>query len=230
MRVYPDAIEAFQPDIRLRSALQECSASVHFLRAGHDDFEDRQLQLAVHVGRPCVVASLNPAETRGGPPGSPPPMFVAHGNPTISIANEIDRLMGRGKRDERGAQSSLGKANLFFVYQPDSDSILGIRLRQRMKNRGPFEILEPPRSTTADGRYDQLDRATAAVLCRVRADLGWFQREFEAISKEIAMRQLYDLRRALYLPSPGKDRFELGEKDCIVSSDGELDRFLQELQ
>jgi hypothetical protein len=125
----------------------------------------------------------------------------------------------------------LGKANLFFVYKPDSDSNLGIRLRQRMRNCGPFEVLEPPRGTLALGRYDQLDRAKAAVLCRAKADVDWFRREFDAISREIAERQLYDVRRALYVPHfAEKGQFELGEKDCFLDSEEALDGFLRELQ
>ena len=231
LRVYPEAIAAFGEDVRLRKALQDSSASAHLLRMGDDEFENKQLQFAVQVGRPCVVASLNRAETRRGPEGSPTPMFLGQGNPTIAIANEIDRLLGREKRHERGRRSTLGKANLFFVYKPEFDSNLGIRLRQRMRNGGPFEILEPPRGSLAKGRYDQLDRAKAAILCRARADSDWFQREFDAISREIAVRQLYDVRRALYVPHAAeKGRFELGEKDRVLDSDEALDGFLRELQ
>ena len=67
MRVYPEAIGEYEPDIRLRDALQESAASVHFFGLETDEFAARQLGLAVQVGKPAIVASRNRAELRYRP-------------------------------------------------------------------------------------------------------------------------------------------------------------------
>ena len=231
LRVYPEVIAAYEGDIRLRDALHESSASVHFLGAEPDAFEEKQLQLAVQVGRPCVVASHNRAETRTGPAGSPAPIYLRQGNPTIAIANAIDALMGRGKRGDRDPQPTLGKAGLFLVFKPDRDSTLGLQIRQQIVNRGPFEVIVPPGDVSAGSRYDELHRAKAAVLCWGRAERTWFESEREALDMAIVGRQLYDLPRALFLKRPpGEPGVDQEEADRILHSPDELNGFLAELQ
>ncbi|MEK7755575.1 MAG: toll/interleukin-1 receptor domain-containing protein [Planctomycetota bacterium] len=231
LRIYPKEIGEYEEEIRLRDALQKSSASVHFFGATAEKFAEQQLRVAVQVGRPCVVASRNREETRRGPAGSPAPVYLEQGNPTIAIANAIDAVLGRGKRDDPDPQATLGKTGLFLVFKPDSDSTLGIRVRQRIVTRGPFEVIEPVRSAAAESRYDQLPRAKAAVLCCGKADRKWFLDEFEALNTAIAMRQLCELRRVLLLTSPeGKNGFELEEQDRLLRSVEELDGFLRELQ
>jgi len=230
LRVYPEVIASYEGDIRLRDALQESSASVHFLGAGAEDFEQKQLQLAVQVGRPCVVASHNRAEIRVGPPGSPAPIYLSQGNPTIAIANAIDALMGRGKRGDRDSQPALGKTGLFLVFKPDKDSTLGLQLRQQIVNRGPFEVIVPG-DGSAGSRYDELPRAKAAVLCWGRAERTWFESEREALHTAIVGRELYDLPRALFLKPPaGGSEADLGEADRILHSQDELNGFLDKVQ
>jgi len=236
LRIYPKAIAEFEGEIRLRDALQESSASVHFFGATVEPFAEQQLRIAVEVAvqkeQPCVVvASRNPAETRRGPAGSPAPIYLEQGNPTIAIANAVDAVLGRVKRDDPDPQATLGRTGLFLVFKPDSDATLGIRTRQRIVNRGPFEVIEPARSAAAESRYDQLERAKAAVLCCRKAGRKWLHDEFEALNAAIAMQQLYELRRVLLLTSPeGTNGFELGEQDRLLRSVEELDGFLGELQ
>jgi hypothetical protein len=114
---------------------------VHFLGLEKDDFAERQFDLTVQIGKPLIVASRNRAEVRNGPAGLPLPIFLDQGNPTIAIANALDAVLGRGRRDERTSASGLGKTGLYLVFKPDTDHTLGLRLRQLIVNRGPFEIL-----------------------------------------------------------------------------------------
>ena len=231
LRVYPEQIAEYQDEIDLREALQECATSVHFLGEEEDRFAQTQLRVTVQLGVPCVLASRNCAEVRRGPIGSPPPIYLEQGNPTIAIANAVDVLLGRGRRDERDPRQGLGKTPLFLVFKPDSDSSLGLRVRQRIVNRGPFEIIEPPRQAAAGSRYEELIRAKAAVLCWGKAERAWFEDEFEALNRAIAVQQLYDLRRGLYIsPVDGKGGFDSFEGDRVLKSTEELDRFLSEVQ
>jgi hypothetical protein len=231
LRIFPEAVAAYDGPIRLRDALQECAASVHFFGPVKDDFAETQLEAANRLARPCVLASRNPAETRRGPGGSPSPIFLDQGNPTVAIANAIDVLMGRGKRDDPDPKRSLGKMPLFLVFKPDADSSLGLRVRQRIVNRGPFEIIEPPRDASATARYEEIVRAKAAVLCWGRAERSWFDEEFEALNQAIAIRQLYNLRRGLFISAvDGKDHIEPLDTDSILSSTAELDSFLTAVQ
>ena len=185
----------------------------------------------MRLGRPCVLASRDRAEIRRGPTGSPPPIYLEQGNPTIAVANAVEALLGRGRRDDRDPKHALGKTPLFLVFKPDSDSSLGLRVRQRIVNRGPFEIIEPPREASAGSRYEDLSRAKAAVLCWGKAEKTWFEQEFEALNQAVAVRQLYDLRRGLFIsPVDGKTGFDPFEGDRVLKSTDELDAFLTELE
>ena len=231
LRIFPQPVAEFEPDIRLRDALQKSVTSVHFLQAQSNEFEERQLRIAREIGKPGVVASLASGETRLGAAGSPPPIWLGQGNPTISVANVIDVLVGRGKRDEPNPGTALGKTGLFFVFKPDSDSSLGLKLRQRIVNKGAFDVVVPPFQSATNDRYDSLNRSRAAILCGGKADPSWFRHEFDALSEAIVMRELYELRRALYQPPGGASNgFELGEKDSILHSERDLDAFLATLR
>jgi len=231
MRIYPEAIGEFEDDIRLRDALDESAASVHFFGTEADNFAVRQLRLAVQIGKPTIIASRIQAESRRGPAGSPAPVWLGQGNPTIAIANELDRTLGRGRREERNLASGLGKTGLFLVFKPDADHTLGLRLRQRIVNQGPFEVLEPRRDSLASARYEDLSRAKAAVLCWGKAGKGWIDGELDAINSATAINQLYDMRRAVYLKSESPaDSNELIGNERILRSDAALDSFLGELQ
>jgi len=72
LRVFPIAIGEYESDIRLRDAFQESAASVHFFGLTKDVFATRQLDLAVEVGKPAIIASMNRDEVLIGPAGSPP--------------------------------------------------------------------------------------------------------------------------------------------------------------
>jgi hypothetical protein len=231
LRVYPGAIAEFESDIRFRDALQESAASVHFLGLEKDDFADRQFRLAAQVAKPLILASRNRAELRAGPAGSPPPIFVDQGNPTIAIANALDTALGRGRRDERELTTGLGKTGLFLVFKPDADGTLGLRLRQRIVNRGPFHVLEPRLKVGASDRYEELSRAKGAVLCWAKAGKNWLEDELDVLNGAVVSGKFYDFRRAIYLKSPGgTENIELVEGDRILRSDAELDAFLAELQ
>lgn len=230
LRSYPEAITEYQDDIRLRDALQESAASVHFFGIQVDSFGERQFQLAVQVGKPTIIASRERDERRRGPSVSPAPIWLSQGNPTIAIANALDVAMGRGRREERNLGSALGKAPLFLVFKPDVDHTLGLRLRQRILNRGPFEVLEPKRNSPASTRYEELARARAAVLCWGNVDKDWIAGELDALNSATVSGQLYDIRRAIYLKSQSLGSgIDLTEGDRILQSDLELDSFLSEL-
>ncbi|HVO81616.1 MAG TPA: toll/interleukin-1 receptor domain-containing protein [Terriglobales bacterium] len=231
LRIYPEAIAEYQDDIRLRDALQESAASVHFFGTGTDNFADRQFRLAVQVRRPTIVASRERAEHRRGPVGSPAPIWLDQGNPTIALANALDTVLGRSRREERNLGAGLGKTPLFLVFKPDVDHTLGLRLRQRIVTRGPFEVLEPRRDSPAGARYEELSRARAAVLCWEKAGKDWIDSEWDALNSATVSGQLYDMRRAIYLKlaDPAR-RIEPIEGERILQSDAELDCFLSELQ
>ena len=231
LRIYPEAIGEFEDDIRLRDALQESASSVHFFGTKADDFGERQLRLAVQVGKPTVIASRVQAEPRRGSPGSPDPIWFGQGNPTIAIANAIDAVLGRGRREERHLGSGLGKTPLFLVFKPDVDYTLGLGLRQRIVNRGPFEVLEPKRDMPADARYEDLSRARAALLCWGKASKAWVEGELDALNRASVIAQSYGIRRAIYLKSASHENgIELLEGDRVLQSEAELDSFLSELR
>lgn len=230
LRVYPDAVDEFQSEVRLRSALESSTTSVHFFGARADEFAERQFRLAVQLGKPFIVASRERAEIRRGPAGSPASIWLNQGNPTIAVANAIDTLLGRGRREERNLGSRLGKTGLFLVFKPDVDHTLGLRLRQRIVNSGPFEVLEPRRNSPSNVRYEDLPHASAAVVCCGRAGKDWIDGEVDALNNAMVSGQLYDLRRAIYLSSPSPaEALDLIEGDRILRSDAELDSFLSDL-
>lgn len=230
VRVYPNVVAEYEGPIRLRKALEESSVSVHFLGSQQDDFAAGQLQSAVQLGKPTIVASSVEAETRRGSMGSPDPIWLRQGNPTIAIANALDQVLGRGRREERNLGAGLGKTPLFLVYKPDVDYTLGLGLRQRIVNRGPFEVLEPKRDSPGT-RYEELSRARAALLCWGRAGKEWVEGELDELNRASAIAQLYDIRRAIYLKSPNHDNgIELFEGDRIVQTDAELNTFLTEVR
>jgi hypothetical protein len=231
MRVYPEAIGEYESDIRFRDALQESAASVHFFGLEKDDFAARQFECAVQAGKPSIVTSRNQAEVLIGPAGSPLPIFLDQGNPTIAIANALDAALGRGRRDERRFATGLGKTGLYLVFKPDADHTLGLRLRQRIVNRGPFEVLEPRINSGVGSRYEDLSRAKAAVLCLGKAGKDWLSEELAALNSATVSGKFYDVRRAIYLKTgSAADNIELIEGDRILQSDTELDAFLAELQ
>ena len=117
LRVYPNVVADYESPIRLRKALEESSASVHFMGPQQDDFADRQLQTAVQLGKPTIVASSVQAETRRGPEGSPDPIWLGHGNPTIAIANALDQVLGRGRRVGAKPRPGPGQDPVIFGVQ-----------------------------------------------------------------------------------------------------------------
>ena len=230
LRIYPEAIAAFEGEQKLRDALIKSATSVHLFGPDTDDFSEKQLDAAIRLGRPCIIGSSNATENRRGPTGSPPPIYLGHGNPISAIADAIDEMVGRGKRT-KFEPAALAKTPLFLVYQPGVDYTLGLRIRQRIVNRGPFEIIEPPRTGDADMRYDALARARAAVMCWGRADSGWFREEFDALNRAMAEQGLYDLSRGLFLSPPeGKGDVDPLDTDRVLTSTEELDAFLTGVQ
>jgi TIR domain len=230
LRLFPEAIGEYESDIRFRDAFHESAASIHFFGPEEDHFAEQQFDLAVQVGKPAIVASRNQAEVRRGPAGSPPPIFLDQGNPTIAIANALDGALGRVRREQRASAGGLGKTGLYLVFKPDIDHTLGLRLRQRIINRGPFEILEPRPDLGNASRYEELSRARAALLCLGKAGNEWLSEELDALNSATVLGKFYDLRRAIYLKSASvTDNVELIEGDRILQSDNELDTFLAEL-
>ncbi|MFL6446368.1 MAG: hypothetical protein ACJ746_01530 [Bryobacteraceae bacterium] len=227
MRVFPEAVAEYESDLRLRHALQQCMASVHLFGADPGSFDLRQWEEAVRVGNACVLASRNAAEARRGPAGSPAPIYLDQGNPTIAIAKAIEQIGNIGKRDELIGQPSLGRTPVLLVFEPDSDAILGLKLRHHIVKRGPFEVIVPPNSGP---RYEEITRVKAAVLCRARAERGWFASELQALTEAMASSQLYDLRRALLLPgSDDLAGLDLLGDEAVLHSNEALDGFLANL-
>jgi hypothetical protein len=229
LRIYPEAVAEFESDVRLRSALENSATSVQFFGTKADAFAERQFSLAVQLGKPFIVASRERVEVRKGPPGSPAPIWLDQGNPTIAITNAIDALLGRGRREERNLGSSLGKIGLLLVFKSDVDYTLGLSLRQRIVNRGPFEVFVSG-GESIENRYIDLSRAGAAVLCWGNASRGWLNEELDTLNRATVSAQTYNLRRAIYLKSTNlAEGIEKLEGDRILQSDAELDCFLNEL-
>jgi hypothetical protein len=229
LRVYPEAVSEYENDVRLRDALYQCTTSVHLFGQIPDAFDLRQWDLAVRLGKPCVLASRSLTEARRGPVGSPSPIYLERSNPTIAIAKAIEEIAGIGKREERQTEEALGRTPVFLLFQPDSDAILGLKIRKRIISRGPFEVILP--SIDASVRYDALSRAKAALLCRAKAGRDWLKRELEALGSAMVASQRFDLRRALLLP-PSDDGAGLDvlEDDAVLHSEDALDSFLMQLQ
>jgi hypothetical protein len=226
-RIFPEAVAEYESPDRLRAALQQCMASVHWFGNDPGPFDIRQWEEAVRVGKPCVLASKNAAEARLGPAGSPPPVYLDQGNPTISVAKAIEQIANIGKRDESSGQPSLGRLPVFLVFKPDSDAVLGIKLRKRIVGKGPFEVIVPPNEGP---RYEEIARARGAVLCRAKAGNDWFSGELDALNIAMASSRQFDLPRALLLPAPEDAAgLALFDDDSVLCSDDALDGFLARL-
>jgi hypothetical protein len=227
MRVFPEAVAEYESDLRLRDAVGQCMTSVHLFGADPSPFDLRQWQEAVRVGKPCVLASRNAAEARRGPAGSPAPVYLDQGNPTIAIAKAIEQIAKIGKRDELDGQPSLGRTPVLLVFKPDSDAILGLKLRNRIVKRGPFEVIVPPNSGM---RYEQVTRAKAAVLCLAKAERRWLAGELQSLTEAMASARQFDLRRALLVPTPDDvSGLDLLGDEAVLHSDDALDGFLANL-
>lgn len=228
LRIFPEAVAEYEGDVRLRDAIQQSMTSVHLFGENPSPFDLRQWQVAVGLERPCVLASRSATEAHRGPAGSPAPIYLDQGNPTIAVAKAIEQIANIGKRDERDGRPSLGRTPVFLVFKPDSDPTLGIKLRKRIPGQGPFEIVEPRR----DGpRYEGLERARVALLCRAKAGKDWFAGELDALNVAMASIQQLDLRRALYLPkAEDAAGLDVLPDDAILDSDDKLDDFLKKLQ
>jgi hypothetical protein len=229
LRVFPEAVAEHESDTRLRDALEQCTTSVHFFGQDLEPFDVRQFEMALRLDRPCIVASRSPTEARRGPAGSPAPIYLDQGNPTIAIAKAIQQIAGIGRRDERDARQSLGRAPVFLVFKPDSDATLGLKIRKRIISRGPFEVIVPPNDRNT--RYEELGRAKAALLCRAKAGSDWLGLEFEALNGAMVASQLFDVPRALLLPaSDDVAGLDVLEGDAILHTEDALDDFLKQLQ
>jgi len=228
LRVSPETIAEFESDVRLREALEKCSTSVHFFGEQPSGFDLRQWDAALRLGKPCVVASRNSMETRRGPAGSPAPVYLERGNPTILIANAVGQIAGIGRRDDREAQQSLGKTPVFLVFKPDADATLGLKIRKRIITRGPFEVIVPPNNSA---RYGELTRAKLALVCVAKAGRDWLQGEVLALNTAMATSGKLDLQRALLVPSPDDAAgLDTVDGDTIVYSEDALDAVLTQVQ
>ena len=229
LRIFPEVVAEYESEVRLRDALQESMTSVHLFGEILSPFDVRQWEEAVRMGRPCVLASRSATEALRGPAGSPAPIYPYQGNPTIAVAKAVEQIANIGKRDERDGQPSLGRMPVFLVFKPDSDAILGIQLRKRIPSRGPFEVVVP---ANAGPRYEGIDRAKGVVLCRAKAEKGWFASELSALNTAMASSgQELDLRRALLLPAAEDlTGLDLLPDDAVLDSNDALDGFLAMLK
>ena len=117
------------------------------------------------------------------------------------------------------------------MFKPDVDHTLGLKLRNHIQNRGPFEILEPRSDGSNTSRYDDLSRARAAVLCLGKSGCDWLNQELDSLNRATAIGKFYHVKRAIYLKSASAaENIELFESDHILQSETELDAFLAELQ
>ena len=228
LRLFPEAVAEYESDLRLREALHQCTTSVHLFSAKPGAFDLRQWDAALRLGKPCILASMSPTESRSGPAGSPPPIYLGQGNPTIAVAKAVEQIAGIGRLGETEARDSLGRTPVFLVFKPDADAMLGLKIRKRIISRGPFEVIIPK---TGNGtRYEELNRAKAALLCRAKAGRDWLDREFEALNSAMVSSQLFDLRRALLLPPDDAAGPEVLDSDTILHSEEALDTFLTGLR
>jgi hypothetical protein len=229
LRIFPEVVAEYESEIRLRDALQKSMTSVHLFGEDPRPFDVRQWDEAVRMGRPCILASCSATEGRRGPAGSPPPIYLEQGNPTIAVARAVEQVAQIGKRDEGDGQRSLGRMPVFLIFKADSDAILGIQLRKRIPSCGPFEVVVLP---GAGARYEGIDRAKAVVLCRAKAGRDWFASELSALNAAMASsRQDLDLLRALLLPvAEDLTGLDLLPDDSVLDSTDALDGFLTKLK
>jgi hypothetical protein len=229
LRVFPEVVASYESDVRLRDALQQSTTSVHLFGQAPDPFDVRQWEMAVRLDRPCIMASRSPTEARRGPAGSPAPIYLDQGNPTIAIARAIEQIAGIGRREERESRQSLGRTPVFLVFKQDSDATLGLKIRKRIISRGPFEVIVPPNDKSA--RYEDLGRAKVAVLCRAKASSDWLESEVEALNGAMVASQVFEMRRALLLPvADGVAGLDILDGDKVLRSEDELDIFLSQSQ
>ncbi len=159
LRVFPEVVAKYESEIRLRDALQQSMTSVHLFGNDPGPFDIRQWEVAVGMGKPCVLASRSATEARRGPAGSPPPIYLDQGNPTIAVAKAIEQIAIIGRRNESNGQPSLGRMPVFLVFKPESDAALGIKLRKRIPGRGrlrwwsPGAVLRVTRGLSAPRRH-----------------------------------------------------------------------------
>jgi hypothetical protein len=229
MRVFPAAVAEFEGDVRLRDALQQCVTSVHFFGQEPQPFDLRQWEMAVRLNRPCIIASQSAIEARRGPAGSPAPVYFGQGDPTKAIADAIEQIAGIGRREERDPRKALGRTPVFLSFNEDSDAMLGLELGRRISTRGPFEVITP----RLDGspRFEEFNRAKAALLCRRKAAGDWLARELQAVNTAMAKAQMFSVRRALYLPGgDGIAGLEILEDDAVLHSLTDLEVFLNQVQ
>jgi hypothetical protein len=229
LRVFPVAIADYEGDVRLRDALQQCATSVHFFGYHPQAFDRRQWEVAVQLNKPVILASLDPTEARRGPAGSPPPIYLGQGNPTIGIAGAVENVVGIGRREESDPGKSLGRTPVFLSFKEDSDAMVGLKLRKHIMGCGPFEVIVPPPDRTL--RFQEFNRAKAALVCRPRGDGIWLGQELKALYKAVVEYQMFDVRRALFLPDKDSvaDVDMLGD-DAILHSEQEVDAFLHQLE
>ena len=230
LRVFPEEVAEYEGDIRLRDALEQSTTSVHFFGLNPSPFDHRQWEIAIRLNRPCIIASRSAIEARRGPAGSPPPIYLDQGNPTIAIAKAVEQIAGIGRRDERNAQQSLGRTPVFLVFKPDSDATLGLKIRKRIISRGPFEVIMP--ATEPSTRYGDITRAKAAVVCRAKASDDWLEGELDALNSALVASQVFELPQALFLPTADQiANLETLKGDAtILHSEDALDAFLLNLQ
>jgi len=229
LRVFPVAVGDYESDVRLRDALQQCTTSVHFFGQSLQPFDLRQWAMAVQLDRPCIIASQSTTEARRGPAGSPAPIYLGHGNPTITIADAIEKILGIGRREERDPRKSLGRTPVFLSFKEDSDAMVGLKLRRRIVTRGPFEVIVPPPDRSV--RFEEFSRAKAALICRPKEDGNWLARELHGLNTAMVASQMFDIRRALFLPyGNGLAGVDILDDDAILHSEEELDAFLKQVQ
>lgn len=224
-RIYPEEVTDVEGEARLRAALTESTTSVHLFGAEADAFDLAQWDMAVRLGKPCVAASGSATETRRGPAGSPAPVYMQQGNPITAIAKAVEQIFGVGKRDERAAEEALGRTPVFLVYEASADATLGLKLRKRIKSRGPFDVIVPPNDPQT--RYEDLTRAKLALVCRAKAGREWLERELDELNRAISVSELFDLPRVLLVPP--NDGVGLDAEEIIHSEDA-LDAFLMKSQ
>lgn len=229
LRVYPEAVAEYDGDVRLRDAIQHCTTSVHFFGDNPQPFDLHQWETAVKLNKPCIIASRSATEARRGPAGSPAPIYLGQGNPTLAIAGAIEQIVGIGRREERDPRKSLGRTPVFLSFKEDSDAMVGLKLRKRIISRGPFEVIVPLPERSL--RFEEFSRAKAALVCRPKADGDWLAHELQALNTAMVASQMFEVRRALFLPhGNGVTGVDILDDDAILHSEEELDLFLKQVQ
>ena len=228
LRIFPVTVAEYEGDVRLRDALLQCTTSVHFFGDDPQPFDLHQWEMAVRLKKPCVIASRSTTEAHRGPAGSPAPIYLGQGNPTIAIAAAIEHIAGIGSREERDPGKSLGRTPIFLSFKEDSDAMIGLKLRKRIISRGPFEVVVPPPDRTL--RFQELNRVRAALVCRSKTDGHWLAQELNGLTSAMVASQMFEMRRALFLPEGDVAGLDILEDDAVLHSEQDVDVFLQQLQ